>query len=117
MEPLTKDDLRCMTHDCECGAYFKNGEGYIKQILENQEDAMKYKLMMTPTAKDIEKALQIVERLKRQIEYSKSLKDDEFQIRNHIIVLLQKILGEKKLPSTSAEIYEDISKQPKGEKQ
>jgi len=47
---LTEDDLRCMTHDCECGAYFKNGDGYIKQILKNQEDAEKWKELSDPNS-------------------------------------------------------------------
>jgi len=95
-----------------CGEYVgQNDEGspYCKchreELKELKEIAEKYKLMMTPTAKDIEKALQIVERLKK-LDLKKKIDEAYFNCnRDHpetreILANLsndiQKILGEKK---------------------
>ena len=74
-----------------------------KKFKELKEIAEKYKLMMTPTAKDMEKALQIVERLKKRIEYLDEYIQDQYDNNNNIagieedqLELLEKILGEKK---------------------
>jgi len=67
----------------------------VNQLIEDEKDAEKWR-WNKKNCPSLTEAVEIVERLKKQLEYSKSLKDDEFQIRNHIIVILQKILGEKK---------------------
>jgi len=74
-----------------------------KKFKELKEIAEKYKLMMTPTAKDMEKALQIVERLKKRIEYLDEYIQDQYDNNNNIagieedqLELLEKILGEEK---------------------
>ncbi len=91
MELLTKDDLEFLDR---IGAW--THVGLKGKILKNQEDAFKYELMMTPTAKDIEKALQSVERLEKLspeiIRKAECL--DDYHTGNSIKELIQEIIGE-----------------------
>jgi len=66
-------------------------EEYAKMVQGWYEDAIKYELMMTPTAKDMEKALQTVERLRKRI---KEMKDGGYSKMG--TEFLQEILGDKK---------------------
>lgn len=69
-----------------------------KKLKELKEIAEKYKLMMTPTAKDMEKALQIVQRLKKLSPEIISIAEalDDYHSGKRIKDLVQKILGEEK---------------------
>lgn len=73
------------------------------------------KFALLQDLKVIDNNRRIVERLKDRIEDLDSWKGIRKEWHDRTIEELQKILGEEKLPSTSGEIYEDISKQPKGE--
>ncbi len=87
-----------------CGEYVgQNDEDspYCKchreELKELKEIAEKYKLMMTPTAKDMEKALQIVERLKKELKwFNKYNNIDSDWNAPAVRDLLQEILGEEK---------------------
>jgi hypothetical protein len=98
---ITDDD--CFASDNGLLIACSDWEKTAGDILKNQEIAEKYKLMMTPTAKDMEKALQIVERLKKYLnnidadilDKEKVHLCDEYSCEDNVREAIQKILGEE----------------------